>query len=222
MPVTDIPGIATRGCVIEVFEPALTQLDADIVIDRFELGAGETRKDYVIPSRNTSYRYSDESLEELNEKFPIGGPAAAPEEPTILPHSAAEQEAGRARLQELKPAYEAIDAYNAEQGVETAAERSAKWLEDVNSIKDQDLPEAESYRILNDGRMNSAGEPGSQTGVVLTDEDYEGSEGSSKGTKQAGRTRNADKTKPKQLEHQAKAEEARKKAQEQRRQESHQ
>lgn len=225
MPVATIPGLWNRSSVAEIVEPALTQDDADIVVDRFEIGAGEIRYGYVTPSPYTGVRYRDESLEELNEQFPIGGAAPpARAEVKLLPHAKEEQEAGRNRLEQLGPAIEAVDEYQREQGIELPAERAARWQEDVESLKGQDLPIEEASRRLAEGRVNRT----EQDATPVGEDDYESSGGGSGAgarTKQAG-SAGKPKSKPgrpagsaNQSAEQARAAEARQKAQDARKHE---
>ena len=189
MPVATIPGRVGRSSTIEVFEPAQTQDDAEVFIERFELGPNEVREGYVTPSPYTSFRYRDEGLEELASADEARG--AAPQPPKLLPHMQAEGEAGQARSEQLRPALEAIDEYQREQGIELPAERAARWQEDVESLKGGEHSTEESSRKVLEGRVNRT----QQDMVSLGEDDYESSGSGSGGarTKQAG---SAGKAKP--------------------------
>jgi hypothetical protein len=198
-----------------VFEPAQTQDDAQVVVDRFELGPNEIREGYQTPSPYTSYRYSDESLETLQERDEARGqPAPAVK---MLPHAQAEQEAGQARLGELGPAIEAVDQHTRDQGIELPAERAQRWQDDVEAVKGGGMTIEESSRKVLEGRVNRTQDDMVPTG----DDDYEASEGSGAG-KTGRKTGKAATRSPARAEgnqqaaEQAKAEEARRKAQERR------
>lgn len=215
MPVATIPGRHGRSSTVEIFEPAQTQDDAEVFIERFELGPNEVREGYVTPSPYTSFRYRDEGLEELTSADEARG--AEPQPPKLLPHMQEEGEAGRARSEQLRPALEAIDEYQRDQGIELPAERAARWQEDVEGLKGGDLSIEESSRKVLEGRVNRT----QQDMVALGEDDYESS-GSGSGT----RAKPAGKAKPgrpagstSQNAEQAKAAEARQKAQEARRHE---
>lgn len=171
MPLVTIPGLALRSTVIEVFEPAQTQDDGEIILDHFELGANEIREDYKVPSPYTSFRYLDKSLEEVTGEKERAHRSREPAK--LLPHMQAEGEAGRKRLDELGPAIEAVDQQQRDEGIELPQERAQRWAEDVENLKGQDLPIDEAGTRLLKGRVNRT----QKDMVVVTDDDYDDSGG---------------------------------------------
>lgn len=204
MPVATIPGRSGRHSTVEVFEPAQTQDDAEVFIERFELGPNEVREGYATPSPYTSFRYRDEPLADLQAADEERG--REPEPPKLLPHMQAEGEAGQRRLEELRPAIEAVDQHQRDQGIELPAERAQRWQDDVESLKGGDLSTEEASRKVLEGRVNRT----QQDMVPVGEDEYENS-GSSSGS--SSRAKPAGKAKPNlNAEQQAKAAEARQKA----------
>ena len=208
MPIATIPGLASRACVVEVFEPAQTQDDAEVVLDHFELGPNEVRENYQVPTPYTSYRYVEEPLDTITERKE--GRNAKSEPAKLLPHMQAEGEAGQKRLGEVGPAIEAVDDYQREQGIELPAERAQRWQDDVESLKGGNVSIEESSRKVLEGRVNRT----QQDMVPVGEDDYESSGGTS-GAKQAKGRSGAGKTAKED-----KAAEARQKAQERREQQN--
>jgi hypothetical protein len=199
MPVATIPGVYGRATTVEVFEPAQTQDDGEVLLDRFELGPNEVREGYVTPSPYTSFRYREESIGEIDA---IQQSKGASGDPKLLPHMQAEGEAGQKRLGEVTPALDAVDEYKREQGIELPQERAQRWQDDVEAVKGGNLSIEESSERVLRGRVNRT-----QEDMVAV-----GDEGGS-----AGQSASSGKSK-KAAQSDDKAAEARKKAAEQRRQ----
>lgn len=212
MPLVTIPGLALRSTVIEVFEPAQTQDDGEIILDHFELGANEIREDYKVPSPYTSFRYLDKSLEEVTGEKERAHRSREPAK--LLPHMQAEGEAGRKRLDELGPAIDAVDEQQRDEGLELPQERAQRWADDVESLKGQDLPIDEAGTRLLKGRVNRT----QKDMVVVTDDDYANSGGNAGQSASSGKSQRSSKAAQRTEGSDDKAAEARKKAAEQRRQ----
>lgn len=151
MPVATIPGMHGRATTVEVFEPAQTQDDAEVLIDRFELGPNEVREGYVTPSPYTSFRYREESIDEIDATKQTKDASG---DPKLLPHMQAEGEAGQKRLGEVTPALDAVDEYQREQGIELPQERAQRWQDDVEAVKGGNLSIEESSERVLRGRVN--------------------------------------------------------------------
>jgi hypothetical protein len=169
MPIVHIPGLATRSTTIEVYQPALTQDDPEVILDRFELGANEIRENYNLPTPYGAYRYRDESLEELQGRDTAA--KSSPGEAKLLPHMQAEGEAGQKRLGEVTPAVDAVEQQQRDEGIQTAAMIQERWGEDVERVKNEDLTVEDASLTLLRGRGNRT----QKDMVAVDDSDYEGS-----------------------------------------------
>ena len=208
MPLATIPGLASRATVVEVFEPAQTQDDAEVVLDHFELGPNEVRENYQVPTPYTSFRYRDEPLDTITGDEEARRRSKSAEPAKLLPHMQAEGEAGQKRLGEVGPAIEAVDDYQREQGIELPAERAQRWQDDIESLKGGGQSTEEASRKILEGRVNRT----QQDMTPVGDDEYESS--GSGGSKQA--KSRAGKTSQKDADKEDKAAEARQKAQERR------
>jgi len=213
MPVATIPGMHGRATTVEVFEPAQTQDDVEILIDRFELGPNEVREGYVTPSPYTSYRYREESIDAIDQSKQAKD-AKGQEQPKLLPHMQAEGEAGQKRVGEITPAIEAVDEQQRAEGIELPAERAQRWQDDVEKVKGGNLSIEESSREVLKGRVNRT----QDDMVPVGEDDYESSGGGSGGSasKRGEKTRMTAEDRAKSEE----AQKARQKAQERREQQN--
>jgi len=209
MPLATIPGLAMRSTVVEVFEPAQTQDDGEIILDHFELGPNEVREDYKVPTIYTGFRYLDKTLEEVTGEKERAHRSREPAK--LLPHMQAEGEAGQKRLGEIGPAIEAVDDQQREQGIELPAERQQRWAEDVERARSGDLSIEESSRIVTRGRVNRT----QKDMVEVGDDAYESSGGAGQSAS-SGKSQRSSKVTQRTEGSDDKAAEARKKAQERR------